>query len=239
MRKGAKENIIVVCTIVLCFMLTIGLCSIFSGDGILGVFSASNKGSGTVDVYALAVGGYPDMTLARTTAELIKGRGGAGYVVSGESIEIIYAVYPDEETAKKVLIALDESSAYIKRISINIPKYKWAEGDVKTTVDSALSYYNIAFDTLYKTANSLADGSISTDDARTKIRVLNAQINDIKSGFYQNTIEINNEDVTEIKLALITAIALLDNIKTSGSVPQFVSSMRYALVQLVFCRQAL
>ena len=238
MRKGAKENIIVVCTIVLCFMLTIGLCSVFSGDGIIGVFSAGKDGSG-IEAYALAVGGYSDMTLARNAAELIKGRGGAGYVISGDSIEIIYAVYPDEKRAKKVLVALDESSAYVKQIKINIPKYKWADGDVKTAVDAAMGYYKISFDALYNTANALADGSMGVEDARTEIRVLTAQINDIKSAFYQNVSEIDNEDITQIKLALITALALLDNIKTTGSVPQFVSSLRYALVQLVYCRQAM
>lgn len=237
MRKGAKENIIVVCTIVLCFMLTIGLCSVFSGDGIIGVFSAGKDGG--IKAYALAVGGYSDMTLARNAAELIKGRGGAGYVISGDSIEIIYAVYPDEESAKKVLVALDESSAYVKQIKINIPKYKWADGDIKTAVDAAMGYYKISFDSLYNTANALADGSMGVEDARTEIRVLTAQINDIKSAFYQSVSEIDNEDITQIKLALITALALLDNIKTTGSVPQFVSSLRYALVQLVYCRQAL
>ena len=237
MRKGAKENIIVVCTIVLCFMLTIGLCSVFSGDGIIGVFSAGKDGG--IEAYALAVGGYSDMTLARNAAELIKGRGGAGYVISGDSIEIIYAVYPDEESAKKVLVALDESSAYVKQIKINIPKYKWADGDIKTAVDAAMGYYKISFDSLYNTANALADGSMGVEDARTKIRILTAQINDIKSAFYQSVSEIDNEDITQIKLALITALALLDNIKTTGSVPQFVSSLRYALVQLVYCRQAL
>ena len=181
MRKGAKENIIVVCTIVLCFMLTIGLCSVFSGDGIIGVFSAGKDGG--IEAYALAVGGYSDMTLARAAAELIKGRGGAGYVISGDSIEIIYAVYPDEESAKKVLVALDESSAYVKQIKINIPKYKWADGDIKTAVDAAMGYYKISFDSLYNTANALADGSMGVEDARTKIRILTAQINDIKSAF--------------------------------------------------------
>lgn len=237
MRKGAKENIIVVCTIVLCFMLTIGLCSVFSGDGIIGVFSAGKDGG--IEAYALAVGGYSDMTLARNAAELIKGRGGAGYVISGDSIEIIYAVYPDEESAKKVLVALDESSAYVKQIKINIPKYKWAEGDIKTAVEAAMGYYKISFNSLFNTANALADGSMGVEDARTKMRVLTAQINDIKSAFYQSVSEIDNEDITQIKLALITALALLDNIKTTGSVPQFVSSLRYALVQLVYCRQAL
>ncbi|MDE7373393.1 MAG: hypothetical protein K2N18_04950, partial [Clostridia bacterium] len=72
MRKAAKENIIVVCTIVLCFMVAIGMCTVFSGEGILGVFSASKGSDNTV--YAVTVGGYTDMTLARSTADLIKGR---------------------------------------------------------------------------------------------------------------------------------------------------------------------
>lgn len=237
MRKAAKENIIVVCTVVLCFMVAIGACTLFSGEGILGVFSASKGGDDTV--YAVTVGGYTDMTLARSTADLIKGRGGAGYVIGGDSIEIVFAVYPDKESAQKVINGLGDNTAYIKEISINAPNLKWAKGELKTAAQAALGYYGKAFDTLYTTANSLADGSIGAEDARTKIGVLYAQIKDIKSVFYQNTVEDDNENVTNIKLALITALALLDNIKTTGTAAQFVSSMRYALVQLVFCRQAL
>lgn len=237
MQKASKENIIVVCTIALCFMVTIGLCSVFSGDGIIGVFSASK--STETAVYALAVGGYTDMSLARTTADLIKSRGGAGYVTTADNnIEIIYAVYPSEDVAKKVLVNLDESSAYIKKLAINNPKYK-VDKETENAITTALGYYDIAFDVLYKTANSLADGSINADDAHTQIRVLSVQINDIKSAFYNNTVETDSEDVTEVKLALITALALLDNIKTTGSTAQFVSSIRYAHVQLVLCRQAL
>ncbi|MDE6302001.1 MAG: hypothetical protein K2M36_00225, partial [Clostridia bacterium] len=67
MRKATKENAIVVCVIVLCFMVTIGLCAAYSGDGILGVFSFA-KSDGEI-VYALTIGGYDDMTLARTTSD--------------------------------------------------------------------------------------------------------------------------------------------------------------------------
>ncbi|MCM1306000.1 MAG: hypothetical protein NC037_01870 [Bacteroides sp.] len=237
MRKAAKENIIVVCTIVLCFMVTIGLCTVLSGGGILGVFSASKSADSCA--YAVAVGGYSDMTLARSTADLIKNRGGAGYVIGGDSIEIIYAVYPDGDSAKKVLDGLGDNSAYVKEISINSYDLKWASGNIKTAAQTALGYYNKAFDALYDTANLLADGSIGAEDARTKIGVLTAQIGDIKSNFYQSTIDVDDENVTNIKLALITALALLDNVKTTGTTVQFVSSMRYALVQLTLCRQAL
>ena len=236
MRKFSKENIIVVCTIVLCFMLTIGLCSVFSGDGILSVVSFGKSDS--EDVYAVAVGGYTDMTLARATADLIKGRGGAGYIVDGDTIEIIYAVYYDEDTAKSVQAALGESGTYVKQISIKSSKLKWA-GDLKSAVQAALGYYKLAFDGLYETANNLSDSTIEKQDAITQIQVLTSQIEDIKAVFYQKAADSDSPQITEVKLALITAIALLQNIKRTDNTAQFVSSIRYALVQLVMCRQAL
>lgn len=87
MRKNAKENIIVVCTIVLCFMLTLALCLVLSGEGLLSVFK--NDKSEKCTFYAVATGGYSDITLARNNAELVKQRGGAGYVIAGDSIELI------------------------------------------------------------------------------------------------------------------------------------------------------
>ncbi len=237
MRKAAKENVIVVCTVVLCFMVTIGLCTFYSGDGILGALSVSK--SGAENAYAVAVGGYTDITLARTTSDLIKKRGGAGYVIKGDTIEIVYAVYPDEETARKVLSALGEGSAYVKTVEIPASKLKWASGDTKNAVVDALTYYKIIFDKLYSTANSLYDGSIDVQGANTQIRVLKSQIEEIKSVFYKETEGNESKQITEIKLALVTSLALLENVKTTGTVAAFVSSLRYAQVQLVMCRQAL
>lgn len=218
-------------------MVTIGLCSVFAGDGIIGVLSLSKKEE--TSAYAIAIGGYSDMSLARTTADLIKNRGGAGYVaVADETIEIIYAVYPDEDSAKKVLSGLGENGAYVKKLSISTPKYK-IDGEIKNAIDDALKYYEVAFDSLYKISNSLADLSISADDARAQIKVLYSQIEDIKSAFYNKTVDSNSDEVTNTKLALITCLALLDNVNTLGTVAQFASGIRYALVQLVFCRMAL
>lgn len=237
MRKSAKENIVVVCTIVLCFMLTIGLCTLFSGNGLLSVMSFGKSESETA--YTVAIGGYTDIMLARATSDLIKGRGGAGYIINGDTIEIIYAVYPDEDTAKNVQSSLGEDGTYVKEIDIKSSKLKWASGEVKNAVQSALSYYDLAYKTLYETANKLSDSSIGIEDASTQIKVLTAQIEDLKSVFYQNTAENESAQITEIKVALITALALLQNINQSSNVATFVSSMRYALVQLVMCRQAL
>ena len=237
MRKNAKENIIVVCTIVLCFMLTLALCLVLSGEGLLSVFK--NDKSEKCTFYAVATGGYSDITLARNNAELVKQRGGAGYVIAGDSIELIFAVYKSEDEANSALSALGNRSAYIKKIEIEKGGFKWCKDEMKSAVDDALKYFDTAFEVMFECSDSLNEGSMSISDAKNKIKVLYAQIEDIKSEFYQKVENYDNEEITQIKLGLVTTLALLDNIDFSKNEAQTASSIRYQLVQTVLCRQAL
>lgn len=201
------------------------------------VFAKSEERS----FYLLAIGGYDDITLARNTAELVKNRGGAGYVLKGDEkggIEIIFAVYDDEGAANNVLNTVEDRSAYLKTITVKDSNLKWASGEVKAAAKDAICYFDVAFKTLYETSNALNDDALSLEEARTQIRVLSTQIEDIKSIFYSRTAGIDSTEITEIKLALITALALLDNVNFA-SVVKACSSMRYQLVQLVLCYQAL
>lgn len=238
MRKIGKENVIVVCTIVLCFMLTLGLCVMFSGDGIVSVFSPQKVKA--ENVYAIAIGGYKDMTLARASADLIKKRGGAGYVCSNDDgIEIVYAVYKNDSDAQSVLSRLGDKGAYVKEISIDEGKFSWCDKQLRSSVKNALRYYDISFSALYSTADSLNSNEINLNDAKTQIQVLKSQIEDIKSVFYKDVENCADEQITQIKLALVTCLALLDNIELNATVADATSSIRYQLTQLVFCRQAL
>lgn len=241
-REQSKENLFVVGVIVLSFVVTLGLSFIFSGKGFLSLAGVFDKEKSQT-FYAVTVGGYDDMTLARNTAELIKSRGGAGYVTKNsgdekQNIEIIYAVYPDKTSAEKVLAALDDRSAYLKEIAVKESTYSWCEGDLKTAVKDAMAYFDLAFGTMYNAANSLNDNVADVDDTKIKIKVLYTQIEDIKSVFYQNTQKVDKPQITEIKLALITALALIDGIEY-GSPTKTCASIRYQMVQLVLCYQSL
>ena len=241
-REINKENLFVVGAIVLSFVVTLGLSFIFSGKGFLGLAGVFDKEQMRT-IYAIAVGGYEDMTIARSSAELIRSRGGAGYVTKSDdeslnNIEIIYAVYSDKSAAEQVLGALDDRSAYVKEIATNVSTYSWCEGDVKAAVKEAMAYFNIAFDGMYTVSNSLNDNNMTVSDAKTKIRVLYEHIDDIKSVFYQKVQRQDKSQITEIKLALITALALLEGIEY-GSQAETCASIRYNLVQLVLCYKAL
>lgn len=237
MRKIAKDNIIVVCTIVLCIMLTLALCVSFSDGGLLSVFNKVESKSQTM--WAIACKGYSDISMARQSAEMIKSRGGAGYMQSGEEIEIIYAVYKSEEDAKKVLAGLSDKSLYLKRYEISEGSFKWCKEDVKSAVGEALCYFDVFFDGLYDLSNKLNESKISVEEAKIEIKVLQAQIEDIKSAFYKKIANCNEEQITQIKLGLVTSLALLDNVDFSKNDAYATASLRYQLVQGVLCRQAL
>lgn len=237
MRKIAKDNIIVVCTIVLCIMLTLALCVSFSEGGLLSVWNKVE--SNAQSVWAIACNGYSDMTMARQSADMIKSKGGAGYVLNLDGIEIIYAVYKSEEDAKKVLAGLSDKSLYLKRYDISEGSFKWCKEDIKSAVGEALCYFDVFFDGLYDLSNKLNESKISVEDAKIEIKVLQAQIEDIKSAFYKKTANCNEEQITQIKLGLVTSLALLDNVDFSKNDAYATASLRYQLVQGVLCRQAL
>ncbi len=237
MRKMAKDNVIVVCTIVLCIMLTLALAVSFSEGGLFSVFKC--VGGEEQNLWAIACGGYSDMTLARQSAEMIKSQGGAGYVLKGDDIEIVYSIYGSEDDANAVLAKLSDKSLYVKKFNIARGSFKWCPNDLKNAVKHALAYFQIAFDEMFECANSLNDGSVGIEDIKTKIKVLRTQIEDIKSEFYQNAADCDDEQITQIKLALVTTLALLDNIDFSKTAAYVTSSIRYQTVQLVLCRQSI
>lgn len=237
MQKISKDNVIVLCTLLLCIAFTFTLCIVYSGDGLLAVFSSTQIPQKSL--WMIVSSGYSDITLARTSAEMVKNRGAAGYVKSGDDIKIIYAVYDDEDSAKDALTRLASSGLYIEEVKIKECDFKWCDKEYKQAVESALSYFQIAFDTLNDCANSLSNGSAQIVDVKTKIAVLSSQIEEIKSVFYQNVANCDCNEISQIKLALVTTLALLDNIDFDNSTALLISSLRYQCVQLSFCYQAL
>ena len=89
MLKSDRQNALAVAAVALCFMLTLGLCYFLGGEGFLLAF---NQSEAEVKCYLLCSGAYENTELARAAAELVKSRGGAGYVILGETAEVVLAM---------------------------------------------------------------------------------------------------------------------------------------------------
>ena len=239
-RTFDRQTAIAMAAIVLCFMLTLGLVYILGGEGFI---SAINQSEPSEKCYLLCVGAYEDISLARGAAELAASQGGAGYVIVGELNEVVLAAYRNEEDARKVLDAGGVgASAYLKEVAVGEMPVKWARKEVRSSVEAALGYFGTVFDCFYETANLLAQDRLTLQDARTRVTVCTAEVNELRADYLEAVREEEDQRHTEIKLALVTALALLDNAELSGYTAtelSAASSMRYQLVQLVICREAL
>ncbi|MCQ2603005.1 MAG: hypothetical protein MJ193_03645, partial [Clostridia bacterium] len=212
-----------------------GLSVYFSNGNLLSAVFATAEDDRSF--YAVVSGGSDDALMTKQSAELISLRGGAGYIMSAENV-IVLAVYKSESDAKSVISKIGDNSLSVQKIDIDNIKLSGLSTDEKECAKTALDYFDTAFDALYDMSDLLAKGKLTATDISTQKAVLYARIDDIKSVFYSKTASSTYEKITEIKLALVTALAIIDNISVDGDTATL-SSIRYALCQLVFCYQAL
>ena len=155
-----------------------------------------------------------------------------------EDNSIVLAVYPDKNSAENVLAKLADNSLVVREIPMKAVSVSLKDKGLRSAVNEALTYFDLTFDTLYNLSNSLADNEVTVDDVKTQIGVLSSKIDDIKSVFYEKTKNSSLDEITEIKLALVTALAIIDGVET-GNTAKTLSSLRRQTVQLVYCHQAL
>lgn len=239
MRKTDKQNALVVAAVALCFMLTLALCRLLDGEGFLLAFEKSDE---SVKCYLLCGGEYEDIALARAAADVVKSRGGAGYVIVGERCEVVLAAYPDEETALSVAEGGGAGEGtYVKAVTVGEASADWAEGELRTATETALGYFDVVFDCLYAAANGIESGKMTPADARNSVTAMRERTDDMRAAYNAAAYGVTDPRCTEVKLALVTAVALLDNAEPDAShgAVKIASSLRYQCVQLVLCREAL
>ena len=244
MRKSDKQNWLVVSAIVLCVMLTLGLCYLLNGEGFI---SALNYGENEEKYYLVCAGAYENIALARAEASLVKSRGGAGYVLlTDDAYNVVLAAYPSEEEAQAVLSNAASGGAYVKEVCIGEVKSDWAEKDVRGSVEKALGYFGKTYSALREMADGLSDETLTSVDVKNRLDVLRAEIDALRSALNAATAGKDDARYTEVKLALVTAVALIDNAEIDASSSSSstarvnaASSLRYQTVQLILCRQSL
>ena len=235
-KRKHGDNGVVVATVIITVLFVISAGYLIGGDNV--VTTLLQKETEEKAFYFISTNGFDDVTMARQNADIIRNRGGAGYVDLTDNNKIILAVYPDEQSANTVRDKVGDNSLVVSSLAVKSINTSVAGRGLKDDVASALTYFDTTFDTLYNLSNALADNKITIDDVKTQITVLRSQIEDIKSVFYENAKDSVHASITEIKVALVTCIALIDGVEI-GELAPTLSSMRRQTVQLVYCYEAL
>lgn len=234
-RRG--DNGVVIATVIVAVLFVVAVGYLIGGNNLVSSVFQKEIKDDTV-YYFLTTDTFDDVNIAKQNALIIRQRGGAGYVDMREGNRIILSVYPSEQSAKSVLEKMGDNSIEVSAITIPSIKINMKNKALNTASEKALEYFDIAFEGIYNMSNSLADSTSSIEDIKVQTSVLRSQIDDLKSLFYENTKESDLNEITEIKVALVTCIAIIDGIEITDYASTL-SSLRRQAVQLVYCHQAL
>ena len=210
-------------------MLTLGLAYLLGGEGFLLAFNQSDADE---KCYLLCGGAYENVELAREAAELVKTRGGAGYVIVGEECEVVLAAYLTLEDAENVLDGGGGGTgAYLKEVPVGAFDTAALGDDIADETESALGYFSLTFDCFTSAADGLSAGTLTASDVRIRLAVCRARVEELHTAFSDAAREVSDARATE----------LIDNVTAAdmyGSAA-VISSLRYQSVQLALCREAL
>jgi hypothetical protein len=228
--KGAydKGNALAVAAIVLCFMLTIALTGLLSGGGFLSALSWNGDGT---TYYAVAGGCYGDITLAKEDARIVRGRGGAGFVLSRENLHhVLLNAYAQKSDAESV-VRKQSDGAYIIEIYIPPYDYSWCKNGEREAAETALRAIHGAYSSLYQIGNSLDGGELSQADAKIKLTIEQGKLEAERAKFCA-ALSGNSENGVKLESGLISAASLISTLKNSASQP-YSAAVRYTSISIL------
>jgi len=226
-RLDKKRAALIILAMVLCVMLTILSCSFLSGEGFSGLITWGREKD---YYYLLSSGRYSTVPLAREAAEIIRARGGAGYVLrDGDDYHLIVAAFPTREEAEAVL-KKQESGFYI--IEIPYEKETYFDLDEKETALKGLEFFDESFKKLNELTIAIEKGDIALSSIKPDILLMQG-----KAERYYRELKGDDERIAALGASLAIAAAQLDNtikLLDNGSID--ISDIRKCVVAMAVLR---
>ena len=168
-------------------ILCVGLCvvaaNLLSSAITVSGKAVSSSGFSELKVFAISLGEFTSESQAKTLAEQISKKGGAGFVYKTDNLFYVLAsAYEEENDAKLVQKNLSEAgtTSNIIEISCGIPEFKDVSStQQKKAFQSALTQLKSTFILLYDISVSLDTGAIDETKAKIEIIDVNSQLETI------------------------------------------------------------
>lgn len=167
--------IFVVCLTLLAFSLSVIAADLITGNATLAEYVSlfrRQKESGET-YYAVYASKSEDMGISYRNAEVIRGEGGAGYVIkSGTEYYVVVNVYESKEDAEKVT----KKNAGYALLPLTLQTVDDAKYPALSDAENGKALCKKAYETLYLTSNEVAKGTYGASEMKKKLRPIREEI---------------------------------------------------------------
>ena len=181
--------------------------------------------------YAVKIISCVDYATAKYYGIEVRKRFGAGYLKKAdESFDVICAVYPDKESAEKVVDALKKDNPGAGVVKLTVPYLK---RDFPKEISDALNVYSFCFSQLYDISTRLDKGEITERDATYLVKILKTEVEAVGEKIKYLTLKDEyKEEYIKILSEISMAQGCLENI-VGEAAENLLPDIRYYTAQIL------
>lgn len=214
----------------LAFCLTVVAADLLTGNATLSEYVSlfrKQEESGET-YYAVYASKSEDMGISYRNAEVIRGEGGAGYVMkSGTEYYVVVNVYESKEDAEKVT----KKNAGYALLPLTLQAVDETKYPSLSDAENGKELCKKAYETLYLTSNEVAKGTYGASEMKKKLRPIREEIAAYEEKYQAEIAGKEDQAGIEYKVILKEMIGAFDNLDTHNK--ELVAEARYYAVMIL------
>ncbi len=191
-----------------------------------------------INLFCVACGEYETETAATVQSELIKDKGGAGYIYkNNQTYTVLLFGYLDKTTANNVIENNISKLENLFLLQISIPKTKIQHNKSAKDVSALTNICEISLNTfkqLQSISNSFDKGELTSNQTFNKLFNLSYEIDKVIKSFEKQSMLVNSETYNFLLANAKNIFSKVNNLILNTSKQYLSCSIKYVALDVLF-----
>jgi len=227
-KRGARRVIGVVAVLVLAFCATLLAADFLLPNGVAG-YVVETFAPTAPTVYAVSQGAYDTLSDARATSDMVRQRGGAGFVAYDGKYNVLVAAYPTQQEANAVAEKNGYSLYPIRTQGMSASDIAIA---YRAKVKPLIDYHVDVYHKLYELSDQLAQEGTTEAYCKQRVAAIRQSLSNLAAPFLDAAKDSTDTATANYRSGVMATIASLDNLVNLDS-DVFLADLRWTYIMIL------
>ena len=227
--RGLRTAVVVVCLFAVLISVMLLFADFLLPRGVAG-YVVETFSSAPDYIYAVSAGTYDTLSEARAASDVIRTRGGAGFIAYDGAYHVLLSAYPDLASAQSVA---DKNGYTIYPLITDGLEVKDFPLAYRNAVKSIVGYHLDIYRQLYAVSDQLAQNSATPTYCRARIEAIRDGLSTRTESFWAATAHATDATTQNYRAAITAALASLDNLVTHSTDDDLLTDLRWTYIMVL------